>query len=74
MRNALSLLLLAGLVSACAAGPTSETKEQTTWTPRTLYAPELCWTLYANPDKESAEYWHIRRWCDRRETRSDPFI
>ena len=74
MRRTIPLLLLAGLVSACATGGPGETNEQATWTPRSLYPPEVCWRLYANPDKSSPEYWHVRRWCDRRETRSDPFI
>lgn len=71
MRKVMPVLLLAGLVAACAG---QETEEQATWTPRTLYPPEVCWSLYANPDRGSAEYWHIRRWCDKRETKSDPFI
>ena len=71
MRRHLLWLLLAGFLSACAG---DQTGEQATWSKRTLYPPEACWSVYAKRNTSAPDYWRIRRWCDRRETRSDPFI
>ena len=64
-------MLVAGLLTACATEE-SETPEQ--WSGRHLYPQEYCLGIYAGRHQDRPDYWHLRRWCDKREMQSDIFM
>lgn len=64
-------VLLGGLLTACASAE-PEMLEQ--WSGRHFYPQEYCLGVYAGQYRERPDYWHLRRWCDKREMQSDMFM
>ncbi|MGF1611141.1 MAG: hypothetical protein ACFCUQ_17190 [Kiloniellales bacterium] len=64
-------LVLGALLAACA---TDEQAGLEQWSGRHFYPQEYCVGVYDGRYDDWPDYWHLRRWCDRREMQGDVFL